>query len=242
MSAPVSLTDRCGSFLTLVRRTILHAAPRRSAWEDKCLPIKARLIGSQADRMSGGPSESSLPVPDPEGKKPADLSALFPKPIDMGLLFPKINMSLLLPKPIDVSALIMKIDLSAFVRSANLSALFTGVDSALVLPTLDPSTLFPTVDLQPLIAQVGAFALPRAIDQNGGVEVGAENQSTAPSRQAAAIVTAFVFFIVFIGLTLMVQDLSQIAKISQLTGANPFDVAMGFGALAFWIAYSRRRS
>jgi hypothetical protein len=170
-----------------------------------------------------------------------DPSMMLPK-FDPSMMLPKFDLSAVFPKPIDVSLFSPKIDVSAFIPLADLSALFTGLNSALLFPTLDASVLFPTLDFQSLLAQVGAFTLPRVVDQDGSVEVDAENQSTVPSLQAAAIVTAFVFFIVFIGLALMVQDLPQIAKISQLTGANPFDIAMGFGALAFWVAYSRRRS
>jgi hypothetical protein len=166
---------------------------------------------------------------------------LFPK-LDARALFAEVDSWALFPKPIDVSAFIPKIDVSAFISPVDLSTLFTGVDSTLLLPTLDASALFPTVDLQSLIAQVGASTLPTATDQDGSLEADADEQSTVPSRRAAAVATSFVFFIVFIGLTLMIQDFSQIAKLSQLTGASPFDIAMGFGALTFWVTYSRRNS
>jgi hypothetical protein len=195
---------------------------------------------------------------DPERKERPDLPILFPK-MDLGAFAPKMDLAAFVPKmdlaafvpkmdyialfsePIDLSAFVPKIDLAVSIPPVDLSAFFIGVSSAL-FPTLDASALFPAIDLQSLIAQVGAFAFPDVADQSGSVEVDAADQSSVPSRQAAAIVTTFVFFIVFVGLTLMVRDLPQIAKISQLTGANPFDIAMGFGALAFWIAYSRRNS
>jgi hypothetical protein len=37
-----------------------------------------------------------------------------------------------------------------------------------------------------------------------------------------------------------VKDYAKIAMLSRITGASPFDVAMGMGALTFWASYSRR--
>ena len=160
----------------------------------------------------------------------------------MSAFFPKIDMSALFPKPIDVSVFVPKIDMSAFFPKADLSVLFTGDYSSLLFPTLDASPLFPTVDLRSLVAQVDASTLSSVADRGTSVEVDGEHQPAVPSRQAAAALTAFIFLTVFIGLALLVQDYPQIAKISQITGANPFEIAMGFGALTFWVAYSRRRS
>lgn len=201
--------------------------------------------------MSDDPSESPSPAPDPDPRhsKPPDMSAFVPKidlsafvpKIDVSAFVPKIDMSGLFPKPIDVSAFLPKIDMSAFFPKADLSVLFPGVYSSRLFPVLDASALFPTVNLRSLVAQVDASTLSRVADWDGSAEVSAEHQPTVLSRQVAAALTAFVFFIVFIGLAILVQDYSQIARISQITGANPFEIAMGFGALTFWVAYSRRR-
>lgn len=200
--------------------------------------------------MSDDSAESS---PSDPTKKPMslsvfvsmpDLSAFMSKPVDLSAFMPKsVELPVFMSKPVDLSAFMPKVtDLAAFMPN--------HVDPPALFPWLDASLLIPRIDLSFLVG-IDASVLSRISDGDAGFGVDAESSPTAISpqgparqelsdREVATMLTIFVFLVVCIGLSIASKDYSQIARLSQITGASPFDVAMGFGALTFWLSYSRR--
>ena len=61
-------------------------------------------------------------------------------------------------------------------------------------------------------------------------------------RELAVYLTILAFLIVYISLSLAIHCDAELAAVARDDGPNPFEAAMGVGALTYWVVMNWRRS